>query len=357
MTESQKWYGLAAVVGGGYLIYLLSPVLTPFVTGAVLAYIGDPLADRLERWGLSRSLSVVTVFIVLLLAVFLLILVLVPLLERQIALLVSKLPVWIDWAQSEGLPRLGQFLGIDLAGLDLSALRRAATGYWQQVSGSVSGVLDFLSRSGVTLLGWLANLVLIPVVTFYLLRDWDLLMSRVRELLPRRIEPDAVRLARASDEVLGAFFRGQLMVMLTLGVIYSVGLWLVGLELALLIGMVSGLVSFVPYLGFIVGIVAAGVAALMQFQEPIYLLYVAAVFGVGQMVEGFVLQPLLLGERIGLHPVAVIFAVMAGGQLFGFIGVLLALPVAAVVMVLLRYAHEQYLRSKLYGGAGETESP
>jgi predicted PurR-regulated permease PerM len=157
-----------------------------------------------------------------------------------------------------------------------------------------------------------------------------------------------VRLASASDEVLSAFLRGQLTVMLALGTIYTVGLWIVGLELALLIGMIAGLVSFVPYLGFIVGILAAGIAAVMQFQEVLPLLYVAIVFMVGQSLEGMLLTPLLVGEKIGLHPVAVIFAVLAGAQLFGFFGILLALPVTAVVMVLLRYTHERYVGSTLY---------
>ncbi len=348
MTESQKWYRLAALAAGGYLLYLLSPVLTPFVAGAVLAYIGDPVVDRLESRGLSRLLSVVLVFVVLLAAIFALMLVLIPLLERQIVLFISKLPTYIDWVQREGLPALGDLLGIDLGGLELGALKTAVSDYWQQAASSARGVVSALSRSGATLLGWLANLILIPVVTFYLLRDWDVMVGRIRELLPRRFEPDVVRLARASDEVLGAFFRGQLIVMLALGFIYSLGLSLLGLELALLIGVLAGLVSFVPYLGFIVGIMAAGIAAIMQFQDAVHLLYVVAVFGVGQAIEGMVLQPLLLGERIGLHPVAVIFAVMAGAQLFGFIGVLLALPVAAIVMVLLRYAHEHYMDSELF---------
>ncbi len=348
MTDSQRWFGLALLLATGYLVYLLAPILTPFAAAAVLAYIGDPVADWLEARGLSRTLSVISVFLVLFIALLLLLLILIPMLERQIALLVSKLPGYIDWLQHTALPAVGAFVGIELADLDLASLKVAVRDYWQQAGGSVQGVVNVLSRSGITLLGWLANLVLIPVVTFYLLRDWDVLVARIRELLPRRYEQETVRLVVASDEVLGAFFRGQLMVMLALGIVYTLGLTVMGLDLALLIGMISGLVSFVPYLGFIVGIVAAGIAAVMQFQDLIHLVYVAIVFGIGQTLEGFVLQPLLLGERIGLHPVAVIFAVMAGGQLFGFVGVLLALPVAAVAMVLLRYAHERYLKSALY---------
>jgi predicted PurR-regulated permease PerM len=190
--------------------------------------------------------------------------------------------------------------------------------------------------------------VLIPVLTFYLLRDWDLLVARVHELIPRRYEQSVAQIAKQCDEMLGAFMHGQLLVMLSLGTVYSIGLWLVGLDMAFLIGMLAGLVSFVPYLGFILGMLVAGIAALMQFQDAIHLFYVLLVFGTGQMLESFLLTPYLLGDRIGLHPVAVIFAVMAGGQLFGFVGILLALPATAVIMVLLSHAHEHYINSELY---------
>jgi predicted PurR-regulated permease PerM len=173
-------------------------------------------------------------------------------------------------------------------------------------------------------------------------------MAQLRNLLPRRIEPVIVGLARESDEVLGAFLRGQFVVMLALGGIYSLGLFIIGLDFSLLIGMLAGLVSFVPYLGLIVGIVVAGIAALIQFQEFWPLLPVIGVFGIGQLIEGMLLTPLLVGDRIGLHPVAVIFAVLVGGHLFGFFGVLLALPVAAIIMVLLRHTHDEYLNSVLY---------
>ena len=208
----------------------------------------------------------------------------------------------------------------------------------------------------MVLVGWVANLVLIPVVAFYLLRDWDRLMACLRELLPRRIEPTVTALARESDEVLGAFFRGQLLVMLGLGTIYTLGLWIVGLDLALLVGLIAGLVSFVPYLGFIIGILLAGVLALIQFHDMAHLLGVVGVFAVGQAMEGMLLTPLLVGERIGLHPVAVIFAVLAGGQLFGFFGVLLALPVAAVIAVFLRHMRHHYVRSELYGNERPTDT-
>ena len=356
MTESRRWFWLAAVLVLGGLLYLLAPVLTPFLMGAILAYIGDPAADRLEAMGLSRTASVATVFVALFLITLTLLVGLLPMLSHQVGVLVAKFPGYIDWLQQQGLPGLSAWLGFDLPTLDLGALKEYVHKGWSGAGGVFSTVLGAVSRSGLTLLAWLANMVLVPVVTFYLLRDWDVMVARIRELLPRLVEPTIVSLARESDEVLAAFFRGQLTVMAVLGAVYSIGLWLVGLDLALLIGMLAGLVSFVPYLGFIVGILAAGIAALMQYHELLPLLYVAMVFGVGQMLEGMVLQPLLLGERIGLHPVAVIFAVLAGGQLFGFFGVLLALPVAAVIMVLLRYAHRRYLYSSLYTESGGPSS-
>jgi len=228
---------------------------------------------------------------------------------------------------------------------------------WRKAYRAAAQVLASLGSSGMTLLHWVTNLMLIPVLTFYLLRDWDDLVARIHEMLPRPIEATVARLARESDQVLGAFLRGQLSVMLALGVIYSVGLSLIGLDFALLIGMLAGLLSFVPYMGFVVGLLSAGFAVLMQTHEVLQLVPVLIVFGVGQLIEGMVLTPWLVGDRIGLHPVAVIFAVLAGGQLFGFIGVLLALPVAAVLAVVVRHAHERYRTSNLYEGRMPPSAP
>jgi predicted PurR-regulated permease PerM len=348
MTESRKWLIVFSVSGIGLLLYLLAPVLTPFLISALFAYMGDPLVDRLEALKFPRALAVVTVFLVIFLIVILLPIFLIPLLEQQISALLARLPSYISWIQKTILPSVTHTLGIEEPALELKNLQQILVQHWRQAGGIAAAVLSSASRSGLAMLAWIANLILIPVVTFYLLRDWDILVTRVRELMPRKVEPVVVLLAKNSDEVLGAFLRGQVMVMLALGTIYSIGLWLVGLDFGLLIGMLAGLVSFVPYLGFIVGILLAGVAAFMQFQEVLPLLWVALVFGVGQVLEGTILTPLLVGDKIGLHPVAVIFAVLAGGQLFGFFGVLLALPVAAVVMVMLRYAHEQYVGSQIY---------
>lgn len=348
LNDSQKWMLLASVILLSVLVYFLAPVLTPFIVAALLSYLGDPLVDRLETYKLSRTLSVSIVFSILFLVIGLVLIVLLPMLESQIGYFVKSLPAYLIWIQQEFLPALVSKFNLDPAVFNVNEVRDFINQQWSGSGKVLLNVFKSLSDSGIMLIVWLGNLVLIPVVTFYLLRDWDILVGRVHELLPRSKEPMIKKLAIESDNVLAAFLRGQFLVMIVLGVIYSLGLKIAGLELALLIGMLAGLVSFVPYLGFIVGMVAAGTAMLLQTQDIMQLWPVIIVFGIGQLLEGMLLTPLLVGDKIGLHPVAVIFSVLAGGQLFGFVGVLLALPVAAVIAVILRHMHQQYLSSTLY---------
>jgi len=346
-TESWRWFGLAVLLVVAGLLYLLSPILMPFVASAALAYLGDPLVDRLEllklgRFRLPRTAAVSLVFLVFVLVLLVLLVVLVPQLEAQISALLKKAPGYLEWLRANVIPWLRERLQIEGSLADLGMLRDALSQHWQQAGGIVAGALGKVSSSGLALLGWLANILLIPVITFYLLRDWDHIVEGLRRLLPRASADTWVGLARESDEVLGAFLRGQLAVMAALSLIYVTGLWAVGLDFALLIGLLAGIVSFVPYLGLIVGILLAGIASVLQYQGPDGLLGVAGVFVVAQLLEGSVLTPKLVGDRIGLHPVAVIFAVMAGAQIYGFFGVLLALPVAAVAMVGLRHLFARY---------------
>ena len=348
MSDAQKWLVFGGTIFSGWLLYLLAPILMPFIVGALFAYLGDPLVDRLEKTRLSRTLSVVIVFGTMIMSGLILLLFILPQLERQITGLVVRLPQFISWIQENMLPRLIVILGLEPGSLDLAVVKDAFANNIKDISGIMGRLLVKLTQSGQSLIVWFAYLTLIPVVTFYLLRDWDILVGKVNELIPRPYEKLVSKLAKQCDEVLAEFLRGQLLVMLAQAILYSIGLWFVGLEFSLLIGMLAGLVSFVPYLGFIVGIGVAGIAGFMQFHDIIHLVYILIVFGVGQAIEGMVLSPLLVGDRIGLHPVAVIFAVMAGGQLFGIVGVLVALPVAAVIVVLLRYVHERYLESNLY---------
>ncbi len=348
MSDAQKWLVFGGTIFTGWLLYLLAPILMPFILGALFAYLGDPLVDRLEKTRLSRTLSVVIVFGTMIMSGLILLLFILPQLERQITGLVVRLPQFISWIQENMLPRLIVILGLEPGSLDLAVVKDAFANNMKDISGIMGRLLVKLTQSGQSLIVWFAYLTLIPVVTFYLLRDWDILVGKVNDLIPRPYEKLVSKLAKQCDEVLAEFLRGQLLVMLAQAVLYSVGLWIVGLEFSLLIGMLAGLVSFVPYLGFIVGIGVAGIAGFMQFHDIIHLVYILIVFGFGQVIEGMVLSPLLVGDRIGLHPVAVIFAVMAGGQLFGIVGVLVALPVAAVIVVLLRHVHEHYLESNLY---------
>jgi len=347
---------LASLAIGGWLIYLLAPVITPFAISAVLAYLGDPMVDRLEkvplwRWKVGRALAVGIVFILILSLLTTVLLIIIPMLVEQIQLLIRRWPEWIDWVTATALPWVAAKTGFELAGYEPAKYADLLEANWQEIKSAALKVMDVISRGGMAVATLLTNIILIPVVTFYLLRDWDLLVKGIQDLIPRSMEAGISRTAAEVDDVLGAFFRGQLMVMLALGVIYTLGLSLIGIELAVLIGMGAGLLSVVPYLGSIVGVLVAAGAAIFQFQDWFHLLMVLLVFGVGQTAEGMYLTPKLVGDRIGLHPVAVIFAVLAGGQLFGFLGVLLAMPVAAVLNVLVRQVHEKYRQSDMYGAS------
>lgn len=350
MTQVQRWQWLAIAGIAGWLVWLLSPILMPFVLAAVFAYLGDPLVDRLERLRIGRGVAAGIVFLVMLLLVALALLLLVPLIQRQIARFIAALPGYVAWATHTAVPWLEQKLGIPPSEFDTSMLIARVREHLGTVGSVAATVLGYATRSGLALIGFGVAVVLVPVVTFYLLRDWDRLVAHIDALLPREAQPTIRRLARETDNVLGAFVRGQLLVMVGLAIYYAIALKLVGLDVGPLIGMIAGLVSFVPYLGFIIGIVASVIAALVQFHDAFHLVLVLVVFAVGSVLESYILVPKLVGDRIGLHPVAVIFAVLAFGELFGFIGILLALPMASIAMVLLRFLRERYEASTLYAG-------
>jgi len=344
--RSQWWWYIAGLLLC-LTLWLLAPILTPFIIGAGLAYIGDPIVDWLQRRKLSRTAGVCVVFLGLTVLGLLAALLLAPMLYHQAVALLKNIPDWLAWLQNTALPHLGLALP-DGVHLDPDGLKQIVTEHWSKAGNVLQTIWAKVSQSSLALITTFANLLLIPIVSFYLLRDWDDLVAWIGRAIPPRHLPLAQRLTGEADEVLGAFIRGQLSVMAVLSVFYVVALWAAGLDLALLVGIIVGLISFVPYLGAIVGILTAGVAMLVQTQDPVSLLWIGAVFAVGQFLESNILTPWMVGDRIGLHPVAVIFAIMAGGQLFGFIGVLVALPAAAVIAVLLRYAMQQWLASPLY---------
>ncbi len=343
-------WGLVALIVAA-LVWALAPVLTPFVVAALFGWLGDPLVDRLERAGRSRNTAVILVFTLMALLAVLAALILVPLIERQIMTLVDSLPRYRDFFLGTVLPWLERRTGLQLTvWLDPVRIFDLIRSHWESAGGVAATIVAYVSRSGFAMLAWIANIVLIPVLAFFFLRDWDVMVERVAALVPRDHLDTVSRLARESSEMLGGFLRGQFLVMLILGAMYGIGLWIVGLDLGLLIGIIAGLFTFVPYLGPTSGIVLGVIAALVQYGDWKHVLGVLIVFGIGQVIESYWLTPKLVGNRIGLHPVAVIFAVLAGGQLFGFLGMLLALPVAAIANVLLRYAHERYTQSRLYAG-------
>lgn len=343
---------LAAAAGAGLvvLLYLLEPILLPFLLGALIAYLGDPLVDMLERRHLNRTLGVILVFLVYVLVIVASVTLLLPLLLHQLDLLVDKIPAAYDWATQVAFPWVKQRLDLPLERLPRLDWSGQLADHWQSVGKITAQTLKKLSGSGANLLLWLANLALVPVVAFYLMRDWDHLVGKALGMLPLVWQDKVSYMVGEADEVVGAFLRGQFLVMCALGAVYGLGLWLVGVQLALLLGLIAGLASIVPYLGFTVGVLASCLAAYVQFGDWSVLLWVLLVFGVGQALESMVLTPVLVGDRIGLHPVAVIFALMAGAQLAGFVGVVLALPVAAVIMVFLRHAITHYRSSDIYGG-------
>ncbi|MFT7133449.1 MAG: putative PurR-regulated permease PerM [Cyclobacteriaceae bacterium] len=353
MTNTQKSFTLAAIAGLLLLVYLLQSILMPFLVGLALAYLGDPLVDKLQSYKFGRTAAVGVVFLIFMLVFGVALLILLPMLTGEVSRLIQNIPSYLAVMQEHFSPVLLENFGVDPFDFSLGELRTRLAQNWQQAGGIAGEVLAGVSSSGLALVGWVANLALVPVVAFYLLRDWDLLVESLHRMLPRQFEQTTTRLVKECDEVLSAFLRGQLLIMFLLGCVYALGLTIVGLDLAVLIGMLAGLASLVPYLGFIVGIVAASVAALFQFQELLPLVYVALVFGTGQLLEGSVMTPLLVGDRIGLHPVAVIFAILAGGQLFGFVGVLLALPIAAVIMVFVRHLLARYKQSEYYDNNDE----
>ncbi|MDO4642446.1 MAG: AI-2E family transporter [Cardiobacteriaceae bacterium] len=348
MKNSTVLLWLTLLLFAGFLFYWLTPILTPFLLAALLAYVGDPLVDRLQTRNLSRTSAVITVFSGIIIIFILLVLVIIPAVSGQIDRMSAKLPNYGLWLQQAVLQKIATTFDIAPENINIDSVIAAIRDNIGTSTGILKNLLTKITGSANYILTFISYLVLVPVITFYLLRDWDILVAKISELIPRNYINTVTMLTKRSDLVLAGFLRGQMLVMLALGIIYSIGLSIVGLDMAIIIGMFAGFVSFVPYLGLIVGILLAGLMALMQFQDFIHPIGVAIVFIVAQGLEGMVLTPKFVGDRIGLHPVAVLFAILAGGQLFGFMGILLALPAAAVINVFLGYIKEHYLQSSVY---------
>jgi predicted PurR-regulated permease PerM len=350
--QKQSTFWLALWLACALLLYILGPILTPFIAAGILAYALNGAVDYLERarlgkFHLPRSLAVVVVMLLFLGAVGALVLIVVPVLRTELPLLQAQIPDALARIDATLAPRLAQ-MGIHVK-LDGGGLRRILT---QQITTSGDEIWATLLASarvgGSALLGWLATAILIPVVLFYLLLDWHRLLLQLENAVPRRWVRQTVDMAHEVNALLAQYLRGQLLVMLVLALYYSAALALAGFEVALPVGILTGLLVFIPYLGYGLGLALALTAAILQFSDWSGVIAVAVIYGAGQVIEGFFLTPRLVGERIGLNPLAVIFALLAFGQLFGFVGVLLALPASAVLMVAFRHLKRHYLRSSFY---------
>lgn len=345
-----RWPWVVAAVGSLVLvIFVLHPILTPFVLGALIAYLGDPVVDRLEDRGYGRTAGVVLVFLLMALLTALVLVIGLPLLINQLDAAIRKVPDLYRWFSLELLPWIQGQLSVSPVKLPAIDWESELATHWQSLGKVTAGTIAKLTRSGLGFVTAIFNLALVPVVAFYLMRDWDLLVEKILNLIPLSWQENVSLMVAEADDVLGAFIRGQMLVMLAQAIIYSAGLWLIGLEFAAVLGTIAGLASIIPYAGAAIGIGSSLVVAWFQFGgEWLPLALVAGVFGFGQTVESLLLTPVLVGDRIGLHPVAVIFALMAGGQLAGFTGVLIALPIAAVLVVFLRHGVDYYRRSRTY---------
>lgn len=340
-------FGLALI----YLLSLLGPILAPFLLAATLAYVCAPLVARLSRHRMSRTSATVLVIGGLGTLVVLLLLLLLPLIRVETRQLLERLPELLDLANDRWLPWLEHRLGIPLQiGWSVQEVRQFLGENWDGIQTLLAHLLHSAASGGQTLLQWLSVLLLTPVALFYLLRDWETLLARVHLLIPRPWQAHSLELAKEVDAVLSEFLRGQLLVMLCLALYYSMALALAGVDFALPLGLITGMLIFVPYLGFATGLTLSVLVALLQFQGLAPLVGVGVVFGLGQLLESFFLTPTLVGERIGLHPLAVIFALLAFGQLFGFVGILIALPASAALLVGLRHLRGLYLDSAFYRG-------
>ncbi|SEA68497.1 AI-2E family transporter [Paraburkholderia sartisoli] len=345
--QRQAFIWVAIALGLGILLWLLSPVLTPFLLGAILAYILQPGVAWLVRRRVPRGLAALLMILIFALLMTALVLLVLAVVQKEGPQLKQQVPRFFlhahDWLQ----PKLA-LLGVPDT-LDFASVRDLVMG---QLEGSAQTVALYawtsIRTSSNVMISVVGNVVMVPLVLFYLLYDWNAMLARVQLFIPRRWYDRTIQLATDMDHMLSQYLRGQLLVMGVLAVYYALALFIAGFEIALPVGIFTGLAVFIPYIGFATGLILALVAAALQFGDWYGFGAVALVYGVGQILESFILTPRLVGERIGMHPLAVIFALLAFGQLFGFFGVLLALPVSAILSVALREMRAGYLASALY---------
>ena len=345
-VRTLSWLGLG--LAAALLLWLLAPVLTPFLVGTILAYALHPLVEKLASRRVPRVLAVALVEVAAILAALALLLLIVPIISKELPLLKAQIPALAEKLNSSVSPWLAQH-GINVA-LDVASIKGFVVKYMgANLDEGVATVLSSARIGGSFVLALVGNAVLIPVVLFYLLMDWPSVVARIQALIPPRVRQAVVGFLDECDNVLGQYLRGQMLVMLVLAVYYSLALAVAGFDLAMPVGTFTGMAIFIPYLGFGLGCVLALLAGILQFASWYGVIAVAVIYGLGQVVESLYLTPRLVGERIGLNPLAVIFALLAFGHLLGFVGVLIALPLSALALVALQRLKTAYLSSKLYG--------
>lgn len=345
---NKKWvFWIAVIILLVWFLFAIKAILLPFVVGILLAYFLDPAADRLEKWGLSRvsATCVITLGFFCLLGI-LLVLLLPPLFD-QINGLLTSLPDLIQEGQRLAEQQFRRITG-QLDAADLQTAKNAVNQVSNEIFQTLTAMTTDMLQSGFALINLISLIVLTPVVAFYLLRDWDRFVAHINSLLPQEHAPVIREQLRKIDETISGFVRGTLNVMLVLSAFYIVSLSLAGLKFAIIIGMIGGFMIIIPYVGTLLSGAAAVGMAMLQFDDPAYIMAVLGIFITGQVLEGYVLTPKLIGEKVGLHPLWLIFGMLAGATLFGFVGVFLAVPVTAIIGVLMRFAIEQYRQSEYY---------
>ncbi|MCW5695406.1 MAG: AI-2E family transporter [Bauldia sp.] len=360
--QRQVWFWLGILAVLLVALYVFSGILLPFVAGMALAYLLDPVADWFERRGFSRLAATLIILVLFLILFVILLVALVPALINQLFGLIERLPELVGQLQEMIRPLLEGELAQSL-GIDSEQVRSSLFSFVDEGASWMLTILGSIWNGGVALVAILSLLVVTPVVAFYLLYDWDRMIARVDSWLPREHAPTIRELGGQMSRAIAGFVRGQGLVCLILAVFYSVALVAIGLNFGLLIGLGAGLLSFIPFVGTLVGFVASvGVAAVQFWPDWVWIAVTAGIFIIGQVLEGYFLQPRLVGNSVGLHPVWLMFALFAFGVLFGFVGALIAVPVAAVIAVLVRFALYRYLASPYYSGgapppAGGTPAP
>lgn len=346
-NEIWLWSGLGIAFLG--LLYLLKGILMPFLAGLLVAYAMNPAVSKLEKWGLSRSFGTLLMILGFFLLIALLLFIAIPFIQTELLRLASRVPQYGERIMSSLKPLLDDISGY-FEPRDIEKLRELGSRYFADVISWGIKLLAGILTSGLALANLISLIVITPVVAFYFLRDWKKLIKTLDNWLPRSYEPTITRLFKEINLTIGGFARGQALVCLSVGLYYSIALTLANLDFSIVVGSVIGVMAFIPYVGALVGLMLSMGIAFAQFAEWTSIGIVAAIFIVGQTLEGYVLIPYFVGDRIGLHPIWVIFSLLAGGVLYGFLGILFALPIAAAVGVFVRYGLELYLKSSYYVG-------